>query len=196
MKKILMCYLLPVMAVLALAGIDQLVKFWTIENIELYHNIVIWDGVFELTHIRNEGMAWGLLQNQQLLFIILTPIALFVFGFFYCRTPFTKRFIPIRITEILIAGGALGNLIDRMFRGKELFKGNVVDMFYFKLIDFPVFNVADSYITIACVLLVALVVFYYNDDEFNLMFGLFKKKKTMVSTEPVETEVKENDENH
>ena len=190
-----MRYILPLLAILALAGFDQLLKFWTIENIELHEHIVIWEGVFELTHIRNEGMAWGLLQNQQILFIALTPVALLVFAYFYFRAPFTKRFIPIRIAELLLAGGAIGNLIDRIFRGEVLFKGNVVDMFYVKLINFPVFNVADSYITIACFLLVFLVVFIYNDEEFNRMFGLFKKKvKEKSLTE--KKEEKENAENH
>ena len=69
-----------------------------------------------------------------------------------------------------------------------MFKGNVVDMFYFKLIDFPVFNVADSYITIACVMLVVLVLFFYKDDEFNLMFGLGRRAK-----EPAATPTKESD---
>lgn len=195
MKKIVMKYILPLIAILALAGFDQLVKFWTIKYIELHDKIVIWEGVFELTHIRNEGMAWGLLQNQQILFIALTPVALLAFAYFYFRTPFTGRFIPIRIAELLLAGGAIGNLVDRMFRGEALFKGNVVDMFYVKLIDFPVFNVADSYITIACVLLVVLVLFYYKDDEFNQMFGLPKKS---VKEKPLteEKEEKEDAENH
>ncbi|MBR4965718.1 MAG: signal peptidase II, partial [Lachnospiraceae bacterium] len=120
--------------------------------------------------------------------------ALFAFAYFYFRTPFTKRFVPIRIAELLLAGGAIGNLIDRMFRGEALFKGNVVDMFYIKLIDFPVFNVADSYITIACVLLVVLVLFYYKDDEFNQMFGLPRKstKETDLTNGKEENEDAEN----
>ena len=195
MKKILMRYILPLLSIILLAGFDQLVKFWTIKYIELYDKIVIWEGVFELTHIRNEGMAWGLLQNQQILFIVLTPVALFAFAYFYFRTPFTKRFVPIRIAELLLAGGAIGNLIDRMFRGEALFKGNVVDMFYIKLIDFPVFNVADSYITIACVLLVVLVLFYYKDDEFNQMFGL-PRKSTKETDLTNGKEEKEDAENH
>jgi len=195
MKKIFMRYILPLLAIFALAGFDQLVKFWTIENIELHEHIAIWEGVFELTHIRNEGMAWGLLQNQQILFIALTPVALFVFAYFYFRAPFTKRFIPIRIAELLLAGGAIGNLVDRIFRGEVLFKGNVVDMFYVKLINFPVFNVADSYITIACVLLVVLVLFYYKDDEFNQMFGL-PKKSVKEKSFTAEKEEKEDEENH
>ncbi len=195
MKKIFMRYILPLLAIFALAGFDQLVKFWTIENIELHEHIAIWEGVFELTHIRNEGMAWGLLQNQQILFIALTPVALFVFAYFYFRAPFTKRFIPIRIAELLLAGGAIGNLVDRIFRGEVLFKGNVVDMFYVKLINFPVFNVADSYITIACVLLVVLVLFYYKDDEFNQMFGL-PKKSVKEKSLTAEKEEKEDAENH
>lgn len=194
MKKNLLYFVLPVLAVLALAGMDQLVKMWVIENIELYDSIIIWDGVFELTHIHNEGMAWGLFQNKQVFFIILTPIALLLFGYFYCRTPFTRRFIPIRIAEVMLAGGAIGNLIDRVFRGEELFHGKVIDMFYVSAIRFPVFNVADCYITVACVILIALVLFYYKDSEFNEMFG-FKKivKETDV---PAEVQTEENDENH
>lgn len=194
MKKITMKYILPLLSIILLAGFDQLVKFWTIKNIELHDRIVIWDGVFELTHIRNEGMAWGLLQNQQILFIVLTPIALLVFAYFFYKAPFTKRFMPIHIAELLLAGGAIGNLIDRMFRGEALFKGNVVDMFYVKLINFPVFNVADSYITIACVMLVVFVLFYYKEDEFNLMFPLpFAKKKEQVAEG---RETNEDAENH
>ena len=70
MKKNLLYFVLPVLAVLALAGMDQLVKMWVIENIELYDSIIIWDGVFELTHIHNEGMAWGLFQNKQVFFMV------------------------------------------------------------------------------------------------------------------------------
>lgn len=191
MKQVLCRYVLPLLAVLGLAGIDQWVKYLTIKHIDFSESIVIWDGVFELVHVRNEGMAWGLLQNQQLLFILLTPIVLLVFGYFYMRTPFTKRFIPIRIMEVLLMGGAIGNLIDRIFRGEELFHGNVVDMLYFSLIDFPVFNVADSFITIACVLLVVLVVFVYKEDEFNSMFPIFKGKKKDSKKDSEETVGKE-----
>ena len=64
--------------------------------------------------------------------------------------------------------GAIGNLIDRIVNGY------VVDFLYFKLIDFPVFNVADCYVTIACALLIIFCVFVINDKEFNAIFSLKK----------------------
>ena len=70
-----------------------------------------------------------------------------------------------RMCLYFIGAGAIGNMIDRMFRKY------VVDFIYFRLIDFPVFNVADIYVTVAAVLLIVLVVFYYKDEDFDKIFS-------------------------
>ena len=68
--------------------------------------------------------------------------------------------------------GAFGNLIDRVFRGY------VVDFFYFKWIDFPVFNVADIYVTLSAIALIIVVLFYYKEEDFSLIFtGKLKDEK-------------------
>lgn len=64
---------------------------------------------------------------------------------------------------VLLAAGGLGNFIDR------LFLGYVRDFLYFKLIDFPVFNVADSYVTIGLVILIILIMFVYNEKDFGFL---------------------------
>ena len=83
--------------------------------------------------------------------------------------------LPLRVLCVLIAAGGIGNLIDRIFRGF------VVDMIYFRLIDFPVFNVADIYVTVFTILLFVLILFKYSDEEFDIMLGSKKKAVETVS---------------
>ena len=79
--------------------------------------------------------------------------------------------MPFNYTLILVLAGALGNFIDRVLNQF------VVDFIYVKLIDFPIFNLADCYITISVVILVLLMFFYYSDEEFDRMIPLFSGKK-------------------
>ena len=80
-----------------------------------------------------------------------------------------KKFWPIRLIAIAILAGAWGNMIDRMLYAY------VVDFFYFKLINFPIFNVADIYVSVGTVILVVLVLFYYKDEDMDRL--LVKKEK-------------------
>ena len=71
--------------------------------------------------------------------------------------------MPLQWIGIFLSAGAVGNLIDRLFRGF------VVDFIYFKIIHFPVFNVADIYVTVSSVLLICLLFFYYKEDDFEFL---------------------------
>lgn len=186
MKKVFMRYILPILGVIGVVLLDQWTKYLTVTKIG-DSRIVLWENVFELVYVKNNGMAWGMLQNQQWLFIVMTPIVLIFMAWFYVKMPYEKKFLPMRILEVMLAGGAIGNLLDRMFRG-EFCQGHVVDMFYFKAINFPVFNVADSFISIAFVLLVVLVMFKYSEEDFDRMFHLKKKEKTMQEDSAEESE--------
>ena len=86
--------------------------------------------------------------------------------------PENRRYLPLRICAVLLCAGAVGNMIDRIFRGY------VVDFFYFKLIDFPVFNVADIYVTTAAVILIVLIVFLYKEEDFDRIFPKKDKRGT------------------
>ena len=81
------------------------------------------------------------------------------------------RYWPIRLIAVCILAGAWGNMIDR------LRLGYVVDFFYFKLIDFPIFNVADIYVSVGTAVLAVLVIFYYKEEDLDRM--LKKKQKTV-----------------
>ncbi|MEJ5171182.1 MAG: signal peptidase II [Fimbriimonadales bacterium] len=132
--------------VLVSVAIDQAVKLWVRSALYPAESLHLpWPGVFEITLAYNRGVAFGMLQGFG---VYLFPIALaicigaFVYSIRHPHEPKVSHF-----ALALVAGGAIGNLIDRVLLGK------VTDMFWFRLIDFPVFNVADSCITVGTALL-------------------------------------------
>lgn len=133
------------LTVLILA-LDQGTKLWASGALR-ESPLVLIPGALELTYLENRGAVWGLMQGWRILFLIATVLFLGILLWFYCK----KRKDMTVLTRIILAllfSGAVGNLIDR------LFLGYVRDMIYVSLIHFPVFNVADSAITVAAVLLV------------------------------------------
>lgn len=131
--------------------VDQLVKFWargSVDGREGASIVALWPTVFELTLVYNRGIAFGQLQGYG---VLLAPIALAIAGgsiWYSHKHPEAPKIN--HVIAALFAAGALGNLYDRLFLGK------VTDMFDFKLIGFPVFNVADACITISGVLMVLI----------------------------------------
>lgn len=201
MKKVLTRILLPILGVITVVLLDQFVKELCLDRIGMYNTVVLIEDVFELHVIPNKGMAWGMLQNKQWLFVVITPLVLGLVAWFYVKLPYEKKFTPMRVLTVMLTGGAIGNLIDRMFRG-EFCQGHVVDMFYVKAINFPIFNVADSFICVSFALLAVLVIFKYSDEDFDKMFHLKKKVKATetpeadkVSEETVEESKEETQEN-
>lgn len=150
---------------------DQWTKFLAITHLKGQADIELIPGVFSLHYLENHGAAFGILKDQQWIFLILAAIFLVAAVILYVRMPFTARMLPLRFIAVFIAAGAVGNMIDRMFRHY------VVDFLYFSLIDFPVFNVADIYITCCAALLVIFVVFYYKDEELESIFSRKDKKQ-------------------
>ena len=130
---------------------DQITKHFAITNLKNHEPWVLWEGVFELHYLENRGAAFGMLQNQKVLFILIAMIILAVIVYVLFKTPYQKMYTKLHITLVLIAGGAIGNLIDR------LRYDYVVDFLYFSLINFPIFNVADIYVTLSSIYLVISV---------------------------------------
>jgi signal peptidase II len=130
--------------------VDQLVKGWARDAMSIggsYHGLP-WPGVFEFKLTFNEGVAFGFLQGAGRL---LAPIAIVIAlgsSWYAIRHPDEGAWTHVAMG--LLASGALGNLIDRVFRGQ------VTDMFYARIIDFPVFNVADACITVATAILMII----------------------------------------
>ena len=160
--------LIVVAASLLLIWLEQWTKKLAVLHLKDQDPFVIWDGVFELQYLENRGAAFGIMQGQKIAFVICTAIVLVLLAFLYQRLPETKRFHPLRFVGVLLVAGAIGNLIDRVSYSY------VVDFFYFKLIDFPIFNVADCYVTVGAILMAVLLLFYYKDEELD--FLNFRKK--------------------
>ncbi|MGO5052313.1 signal peptidase II [Lachnospiraceae bacterium LCP25S3_G4] len=169
-KKIIMkSYFYAIFAILMLVLLDQWSKFFAIIKLKDTSGIDVVDGIFKLYYLENRGAAFGMLQNQKTYFIISAIVILFVIGYFYGKIPVKKHYIPLRICAVFIVSGALGNMVDRIRLEY------VVDFLYFELIDFPIFNVADIYVTMSTIILVYLMLFFYKEDE--LTFLTFKKSK-------------------
>ena len=160
---------------LVLISLDQYTKMLATAHLRDQEAIVLWEGVFELRYLENLGMAFGMLQNQRTLFLIGTILMLIVIVYFYfCRIPSERRYRWLDVIAVLFFSGAVGNFIDRLVHSY------VVDFFYFSLIDFPIFNVADIYVTVAAFLLFVLGLFYYKEEDFERVLPSKKTQKTDI----------------
>lgn len=146
--------------VILLVFIDQLAKFWAKTYLKGNADISIIKDVFSLHYLENRGAAFGMLQDKQIFFVLITAASLCAMAYLYHKLPEEKKYRPLRLIALFITAGAIGNLIDRVQNQY------VIDFFYFELIDFPVFNVADCYVSCAAVVLVLLVLFYYKEEDF------------------------------
>jgi signal peptidase II len=142
-----------------LIALDQLTKYLAAAHLKDGPVAVI-PNVFELYYHENNGAVWGIMSGKISILIIATIIIMGGMIYFYTKIPADKRYNVMRLILVFIAAGAIGNLIDRSI------KKYVVDFLYFKLIDFPIFNLADCYVTISAILLILLSLFYYKDDDF------------------------------
>lgn len=170
MKKLtLKRTVIAAIAVILLVCLDQLTKYLIKTNFQLGESSMLIDGILRLRYIENIGMAWSLLEGKQILFAVITPIVIFFIGKTFICLPEEKRYTPIRILCVFITAGAIGNLIDRIFNGETLFTGGVVDFIDVYIIHFPVFNVADIYVTCSEIALILLLIFLYKDEDFKII---------------------------
>lgn len=127
--------------------LDQAVKAWVRHSLALYQTIYLWPGVFHITYTQNRGMAFSLLEGKTPLLAVAAVLVAAVIIVAQRRVG-PRMPLLYGLALALPLGGAIGNMIDRIYFGF------VTDLFYFRLINFPVFNVADSAITVGIVLLV------------------------------------------
>ena len=139
--------------------VDQITKIWAVNTLMSGTDIHIWEGVFHLHYISNYGAAWGMLSGKQTFLIIFTSIIIIGMLYYMTKLPHTKEGRWTKIAFVMIISGAIGNLIDRITLGY------VRDFFYFILIDFPIFNVADILVVVGVgVLMLAM---FLGDTEGN-----------------------------
>lgn len=150
-------------------GLDQWTKLLAVKHLMNQPARVIWNGVFELFYSENRGAAFGMLQGKQVFFLIIALAVLSAAVFAVSRMPANRTYLPLHLIAMFLSAGAVGNMIDRFVRGY------VVDFLYFKLIDFPIFNVADCYVTISMFVFILLFLFYYKEEHFSCLS--FRKKE-------------------
>ncbi|SFI16353.1 signal peptidase II [Tindallia magadiensis] len=128
--------------------LDQLSKRFAVLYLKELEQIPVIEGFFHLRYLENRGAAFGLLQDRQLFFLVITTLIVGWIFWFLVKNPNMNRLLVISLS--LISGGAIGNFIDR------LFFGYVVDFFDFLV--WPVFNIADIAIVIGQVLLIYFII--------------------------------------
>lgn len=146
-----------------LVAADQYTKLLAVTHLKGQPPLVLIEHVFELLYSENRGAAFGMLQGKQGFFFVIAAIVLAAAVWAMIRMPGfdARRYHGLKLCVTMITAGAIGNMIDRTA------EGYVVDFLYFKLIDFPIFNVADIYVTTATALLMVLLLFYYKEEDLN-----------------------------
>lgn len=150
-------------AFLILLFVDQYAKYLARTYLKDGTDIVWIPGVFKLHYLENRGAAFGLFQNQKFFFLALCAAFLCAAFVFLLRMPATVHYIPLYAIAAGMSAGAAGNGIDRIANGY------VTDFFYFSLIDFPIFNMADIYVVVSGFFLVIYVCFVYKEEDFAFM---------------------------
>ena len=159
-----MQYILMALMAVGIVAIDQYTKYLTVANISLGGHAQAIPGLFSFTYVQNTGAAWSSFEGMIWLFalIFLVFTAALIWEFSKKRWGFTNF---ERWLIVAVYAGGLGNMIDRIRLGF------VVDMIHLDFMDFPVFNVADCFITCGCILLIVHLIF------FNKKFWKDEKKK-------------------
>ena len=136
-----------------LIGLDQIIKYWALNFLKEVNSIPVINNIFSLTYVENRGAAFGMLQNNQSIFILVAAVAS-CFGLYYLHSKKVNNLGKIGI--LLVISGAIGNLIDRIFRG------SIVD--FIGIGNFPIFNLADAFLVIGWFLLIISVLIIFNRD--------------------------------
>ena len=139
-----------------LIGLDQIIKYWALNYLQDIESIPVINNIFNLTYVENRGAAFGMLQNNQTIFVVVAAIAS-CYGLYYLHT---KKVNNIgRIGILLVISGAIGNLIDRIRLGF------VVDYLDFHIIWSYVFNLADCFVVVGTILLCIYIITSEEDKK-------------------------------
>lgn len=134
----------------AVIGLDQLTKWLTVVNLAEYESFPLWQDVLHFTYVKNTGMAFGMLKDHRWVFMVFSTIAIVALIVYLFRFRPESRWMQVSMAMII--GGGIGNMIDRVFLGY------VVDFIDVTLINFAVFNVADSFVCVGAGIMILCLV--------------------------------------
>ncbi len=126
--------------ILGVVGLDQLTKYLAVASLKGEPSFPLWQDVLHFTYHENTGMAFGMLKDHRWVFMVISTVA--IIGILVYLIAFRPKSRWMQVSLSMIVGGGIGNMIDRIFLGY------VVDFIDFTLIDFAVFNVADSFVCV------------------------------------------------
>ena len=167
-SKNICCIFLWSILFVILTAADRITKMMAYNNLKDNDSVVVIKGFLSLTYVENKGAAWGIMSGRINLLAIATIIIIPFLIFLFIRAWKSKKYFDLKksrylsflqLDMILLLAGAVGNFIDRILMGF------VVDFFQFTFIDFPVFNVADCYITAGAFIFVIIYIFVFKSDE-------------------------------
>lgn len=147
---------------LVLTGLDQWTKYLASTYLKGREAKPFIPHVMELRYLENRGAAFGMMQNQKWFFVLITLVFMGILLYAVGHLSRSKKYLPLHILAFVLGSGALGNFIDRIRLNY------VVDFFCTTFIDFPIFNVADIYVTVGFPVLILLIMFYYKEDDMIL----------------------------
>ena len=150
-----------------LIALDQFTKVLAVRHLMNKADIILIPNVLQLHYLENTGAAFSILEGKQIVFAIITPILLVALCYILVKMPQTKKYQALDYIIVFLIAGAIGNYIDRIMNNY------VVDFIYFSLINFPVFNVADCYVTISVILLLILIMAKMYNLPRNLLLYIF-----------------------
>ena len=146
-----------------LVAADLFTKAIAVQALQDGRHVELIRGVLEFYYIQNRGAAFGIFQNGTVILSCVSLAALILLILLYLRIPGNRKYLPLRIVVVFIAAGAAGNLIDRVLLHYVRY------FIYFCLIDFPVFNVADIYVTCSVFVLAYLIMFRYKEEDLQFL---------------------------
>ena len=146
-----------------LVSLDQLTKHLAVIRLKDKPAVPILKNILELNYLENKGAAFGMLQNQKIFFVLIAVMIMVIIAYVLFLMPDDKKYNLMHFLLIMVCSGACGNMIDR------LRNNYVVDFIYLVIINFPIFNVADIYVTVSTFVLVILILFIYKEDDLSFL---------------------------
>ena len=139
------------MIIVGVIFLDQITKWLTVINLDLGESFPLIENVFHFTYVQNRGAAFGILKDQRWVFLIISTVAIVAMFIMLWKSRKDSKLLCIAISMII--GGGIGHMIDRCLLGY------VIDFLDFTLINFAVFNVADSFVCIGVGLFILELIF-------------------------------------
>ena len=149
--------LLFILLVIGTVVLDQLTKCWVLQSLVPIGTYRLWPNVLHFTYVENRGAAFGMLSEHRWVFMVISTLAILALIVYMCVARPKSRWEIVSLA--FIAGGGIGNMIDRIFRGF------VVDFIDVTCINFYVFNVADSFVCVGCGMMLLCLILAEIDEK-------------------------------